>query len=65
MYHIHVFAYAPPRDNMMGIHDFGENRIMIFLSRLGQAFTSETLELPTLHTRYWQYIMKDVEFSFV
>ena len=65
MYHIHVFAYAPPRDNMMGIHDFGENRIIIFLSRWGQAFTSETLELPTLHTRYWQYTMKDVEFSFV
>ena len=50
---------------MMGIHDFGENRIMIFLSRLGQAFTSETLELPTLHTRYWQHTMKDVEFSLV
>ena len=50
---------------MMGIHDFGENRIIIFLSRLGQAFTSETLELPTLHTRYWQHTMKDVEFSLV
>ena len=65
MYHIHVFDYALPKDNMMGIHDFGENRIIIFLSRWGQAFTSETLELPTLHTRYWQCIMKYVEFSFV
>ena len=65
MYCIYVFARAPPKDIMMGIHDFGENRIIIFLSRWGQAFTSETLELPTLHTRYWQCIMTYVEFSFV